>query len=212
VTFTPHQSIYNVGDTLRISTIFSDSIEDLCTLNTFEIEGWPFRPLSQLYRFTDATTWDSGFRVNEIMIDSLYGISYRAFSMWADQFISTTIFEDDEYHFQFELILEQPGRYIFTMTDNYEATLRGGSGPDPNAEANAVTFEGKCPNIDYTVYPMVDSGDDHLDDFFGELEHLDSTTFLTDLGSIREHRRSLNYTGSGVKAEFNAFYGFEVVE
>jgi len=202
---------YNIGDTLLISTIFSDSIEDLCTLNTFEIEGFPFQPVSQLYRFTDATTWDSGYRVNELRIDSLYGIIYSASNMLADQFRSTTIFENDAYHFQFEIIFKEPGRYIFTMTDVYEVTLRGGQG-DPNAAANAITFDGKCPNLNYEVFPMVDSGDDHLDDFFGELEHLDSTTFRRTLGSIQEHRRSLNYTGSGVKAEFNAFYGFEVVE
>ena len=39
ITITPHQLTYHIGDTIKISTIFSDSIEDIGTQQTFKIEG-----------------------------------------------------------------------------------------------------------------------------------------------------------------------------
>lgn len=72
ITISPHQLTYQVGDTISINTIFSDFVEDLGTQQTFQIEGFPFKPVSLLYRFYDGLEWDAGYRVNELLIDSIY--------------------------------------------------------------------------------------------------------------------------------------------
>lgn len=119
ITISPHQLEYKVGDTLHINTIFSDSIYDIGTKHTFKIRNFPFKPASLLYRFTDSNTYDSGYRVNELHIDSSYQHMYKYSSFYADTYQAKTIYENDQYRFESQLIFKVPGRYVSVFTDFY---------------------------------------------------------------------------------------------
>lgn len=218
ITISPHKLQYTVGDTIRISTVFSDSIYDLGTQQTFKIEGFPFKPLSLLYRFTDSDTYDSGYRVNELNIDSIYNHVYNYSSIYADGYRAYTIYdyENNQYRFESELILKETGRYILLFTDlhgNHEAS--GNS--ELNAEADAIRFEGQCldedgdPLLPYYLCSMIDSGDDNLEHFEEELIYLDEEVYR---GDLRFNRGDpLDALGYGkISVEFSGFFGFEVVE
>ena len=208
VTISPHKLKYDVGDTINISTIFSDSIYDLGTQQTFKIEGFPFQPLSLLYRFTSSNTYDSGYRVNEFHIDSVYNHVYNYSSNYADAYLAYTIYEDNQYGFESRLALKEPGRYILLFTDIYQQHNASGNS-DLNAEADAITFEGKCPTLQYYICSMIE-GDDHLELFEDELVYLDEEVYRGKLGSIEG---SLGPLGpGGIAVEFSGFFGFEVVE
>ncbi|MFK8105212.1 MAG: hypothetical protein AB8G15_22050 [Saprospiraceae bacterium] len=209
ITIAPHQLTYQVGDTIGISTIFSDSIYDLGTQTTFKIEGFPFIPLSLLYRFKDGNTHDSGYRVNEYYIDSSYNHVYNYSNTYADAIKGYTIYENEEYHYKFQLILRETGTYIFLMNDVYQ-NHNGSGNSNLNAEADAITFEGKCDNLSYYLCSMIDSGDDHLDHFMNKLVYLDKEVYRGKLGSIAVALDPLK-TGS-IAVEFSGFFGFEVVE
>lgn len=209
ITITPHKLTYAVGDTIRISTIFSDSIEDLGTQQTFIIEGFPFKPTSLLFRFTASDAYDSGYRVNELKIDSVYEHIYNYSSNYADGYRAYTIYDENQYKFESQLILKQPGRYILLFSDLYQSYNASGN-EELNAEADAITFEGQCPTLPYYICSMIDSGDDHLELFEDELVYLDEEVYRGKLGSIEG---SLGPLKSGsIAVEFSGFFGFEVVE
>ncbi|HFD31911.1 MAG TPA: hypothetical protein ENJ28_04250, partial [Gammaproteobacteria bacterium] len=147
ITISPHKLQYKVGDTIQIKTVFSDSIYDIGTQETFKIEGFPFQPASLLYRFTDNDVYDSGYRVNELNIDSLYNSRYNYSTNYADGYRAETLYDGKQYKFESQLILKKPGRYILIFTDMYEEHLRGAP-PEYNAEADAVRFEGQCLDDD----------------------------------------------------------------
>lgn len=144
ITIEPHQLTYQVGDTLRISTVFSDSIYDLSTEQTFKIQDFPFKPFSLLYRFYDSLEWDAGYSVNELYIPEEYEAVFRNSTNYADHFRAYTIYENEQYRFNMEVVLKEPGRYVMIFTDIYQEHLGGGAS-ELNEEADAITFAGKMP-------------------------------------------------------------------
>lgn len=210
ITISPHQMTYKVGDSIQINTIFSDSIYDLGTQQTFQIREFPFKPISLLYRFTNDSTYDSGYRVNELVIDSSYRHVYNYSSNYADGFRAYTIYNGERYSFESTLILKEPGRYILVFSDLYEEHSGSGN-PELNAEADAITFEGKCPTLEYSMCNMIDSGDDHLQFFEPELVYLDKEVYRDGLRYRGGNALDALYPGA-ISVEFAGFFGFEVKE
>jgi len=199
---------YSIGDTIRISTIFSDSLYDLGTQQTFKIEGFPFKPITLLFRFYDGMNWDSGYRVNESYVDDIYKPNYNYSSNYADSYRGYTIYENGVYKFILQLILKEEGRYILLFSDKFQDYIGSGN-HELNAEANAITFEGKCPTLPYYICSMIE-GDDHLEYFEEELVHLDNEVYRGKLGSIEGSLGVLK--SGGIRVEFSGFFGFIVEE
>lgn len=211
ITVAPHQMQYRVGDTIRISTSTTNQIEDLSSGETFEINGFPFKPITLLFRFYEEGMWDAGYRVNELIIDTLaFDFYYNYSSEYADGFRAKTIFTEDGYEFFFDLVLNEPGRYVMLLTDKYQ-DHNGGGNSELNAAADAITFEGKCPNAGYYLCSMIDSGDPHLEEFMPEIIHLEETVYRGKLASIGAGSLGPLRSG-GITIEWSGFYGFEVVE
>ncbi|MFK8105211.1 MAG: hypothetical protein AB8G15_22045, partial [Saprospiraceae bacterium] len=171
ITIAPHQLTYQVGDTITISTVFSDSIYDIGTQTTFKIEGFPFKPTSLLFRFYNGNNYDAGYSVNEFTIDSIYNPAYFYSSNYTDGYRAYTIHENNQYKFESQLILKEPGTYMLLFSDLYQ-DYNGSGNSNLNAEADAITFEGKCDNLSYFLCSVIDSGDDHLDHFMSNLVYL----------------------------------------
>jgi len=208
VTITPHQMTYNVGDTMRISTIFSDSIQDIGTNQTFKIEGFPFTPITLLYRFYDGMKWDAGYRVNESYVDSIYQPNYNFSSSYADSYRAKTIYEDGMYKFELEVVLKEKGRYVLVFSDKYQDYNASGN-QELNAEADSITFEGKCDVLGYYLCSMIE-GEAHLESFMDEIKRLDSHVYG---GKLRIGESSADQLGAGsLSVEWNGFFGFEVVD
>lgn len=218
ITIIPHRLQYNVGDTIKINTVFSDSIYDLGTQQTFKIEGFPFKPLSLLYRFTDKETYDSGYRVNDLKIDSIYNHVYNYSSNYADGYRAYTIYdsENNQYSFESELILKETGRYILLFSDLYQSYNASGN-EEKNTEADAIRFEGQCIDENgrvlllYYLCSMIDSGDDNLEHFEEELIYLDEEVYRGKLAHIGSNALDPLYPGT-IPLEFSGFFGFEVIE
>ncbi|MEM9835176.1 MAG: hypothetical protein AAF828_01660, partial [Bacteroidota bacterium] len=200
---------YRVGDTLRISTSTSNMIEDLSTGESFVIEYFPFKPLSLLYQFTDGLNWQAGYRFNGVRTDSIYSPIYYPSTRFADAIQAYTIYRDDSYEFEFDLILREKGRYILLLSDLYQSHLGSGNS-ELNADADAITFAGKCPTLGYYICSMIE-GPTYLENYAEELLHLDETVYRGGLGSVEAGATGPLGTG-GVRLEWSGFFGFEVVE
>lgn len=208
ISIVPHQMQFKVGDTIQINTTFTDSIYDLSTQQTYKIKDFPFKPISLLYRFIDKDTYDSGYRVNVLIIDSIFNPLYHYSSRFTDGFGAYTLYQNDKYIFKSQLILKKPGRYILLFSDFYQINLGTGSS-ELNTIADAITFEGKC--MPYFPVSMIDSGSDHLEAFEDELIYLDQKVYD---GKLSYHMKGQpNPLGYGaLTVEFEGCFGFEVVE
>ncbi len=209
ITISPHQAEYNVGDTIRISTVFSDSIEDLGTQEIFKIENFPFKPLSLLYKFDGNEAHSSGYGPNELQVEDIYLPDSFQSSNYANGYNAKSIYSNGHYQFESQLILKEVGRYLLLFTDVYQDNIGTGN-VDRNATADAITFEGKCPTLPYYICSMIDSGDDHLDMYEEELVYLDNEVYHSQLGSIESSIGPLG--AGGIRLEWNGGFGFEVVE
>jgi len=208
VTISPHKLQYRIGDTMKISTIFSDSIRDIGTQQTFKIEGFPFKPTSLLFRFYEDMNYDSGYRENELYIDSIYNHNYFYSSNYADGYRAHTIYDNSQYKFESRLVLKKSGRYILLFSDLYQDHNASGNS-ELNSEADAIDFEGKCPTLQYYICSMIE-GEDNLELFEDELVYLDEEVYRGKLGTIESSTGPLK-SGS-IAIEFSGFFGFEVVE
>ena len=209
ITISPHQSIYNIGDTLNISTVFTDSIYDLGTQQTFKIENFPFMPTSLLYRFDGSGGHSSGYGPNELQIDSIYNPRSSSSSMFANSYRADTRYADGKYSFESKIILKETGRYMLLFRDMYQNHSASGNS-DLNAEADAITFDGKCDALRYFLCSVIDSGDTHLNEYEEELIYLNEEVYNNNLSSVRG---AIEVVGSGViTVEWNGFFGFEVIE
>lgn len=173
VTVTPNKRWYNVGDTIIFSSNFSDSLYDSNMEHTFKIEGFPFRPYSYLYRIQDDNVMSLGYGANEVHVPEENNPVFRPAGIYTDAIYAEMVHRDDAYHFQIELVLETPGRYIFLQRDSYNdirLTEREG-----NEEANAVQFEGKCANS--FLLRIEQTGEDNMEYFYDELYILDEKVY-----------------------------------
>ena len=210
ITITPHKIEYRIGDTIKISTVFTDSINDLGTGQVFKIENFPFQPFSLLYRFHNGLEWDAGFRVNSVRVDSIYQPKYNASSNYADQIRGRTLYEGGMYRFEIEVVLNEAGRYILLLTDVYQEFNASGA-PELNAEADAITFEGKCPTLRYYICSMIE-GEDNLELFENEMVHLDKVVYGDKLGSIHDRNSTGIYGVGSIGIEWSGMFAFEVTE
>ncbi len=209
IAISPHKSVYSIGDTISISTVFSDSIYDLGTQQTFEIKNFPFQPTSLLYRFDGGAEHSSGYGPNELHIDEIYNPRSFSSSMFANGYRADTRYTDGEYNFKSELVLKETGRYILLFSDMYQDHNASGNS-DLNEEADAITFEGQCDALKYFLCSMIDSGDAHLDDYEEELIYLNEQVYRDNLGSVRGEFEAVG--AGGITIEWSGFFGFEVVE
>ena len=203
VTVTPHQLEYQVGDTITISTIFSDSIYDLSREVSFKIENFPFEPFTKLYKFDMQFNWELGHELNEVIVDSIYqGPDPLTNHLEACYF--KTQYINNQYEFSYQIVLTEPGRYCFLMTDIYEIRDRS-----DNAIANNIEFEGKCIDSGLRVCSVL-QGDPHFDEFTSEMIHLDKRIYKDDLSRL--HGVDSELFGGGSEFEWNGFFGFIVSE
>jgi hypothetical protein len=190
--------------------VFSDSIYDLSTEHTFKIQSFPFKPVSLLYRFYDGLNWDAGYSVNELYIPDEYEPFFRNSSNYADHFRAYTIYENEQYRFNMEVVLNEPGRYVMIFTDLYEEHTGSGA-PELNDEANAINFEGKCAVLDYNICSIIE-GDNQIEHFETEMVYIDKEINGDSFASIYDSNSTGVYERGGTAIEWSGVYGFEVIE
>ena len=209
ISITPHQKSYRVGDTMNVKIFFSDSIFDVSRETRFKIENFPFEPASQLYRIEE-DAWQSGYRINELIVDEeKFNTRYNFQSRVSDDMRGFTVYEDDYYHFEYDLVFNTPGTYIIMTTDQYE--FNTGSGlSEFNEDINAIEFEGRCPDSNFYICSIIE-GDPHYYDFLDELIYLDKEIQKDKLSRLNNLDKE-HFGSGGVPIEWNGVFCFEVLE
>lgn len=208
ISVTPHQTVYRVGDTLTISMHFSDSILDLSRETYFKIENFPFEPVTLLYRINGDSTWDSGYLLNQVLVEDKFNPRFNPQSNKAADMRGFTIYEEGYYHFEYKVVLETPGRYSTLITDMYEQNIV--LDPERNAVADAIEFEGRCPQSNFAVAMIIDK-EQKYEDYLEELIFLDKEIYWDGLTTLDPSLSDALEKGQGF-FEWWGMYFFEVVE
>lgn len=187
---------------------FSDTIFDLSRETTFLIEEFPFQPTNLLYRVYDGG-WDSGFRINELLIDDKYNARYNFQSDLSDDMRGFTLYENGRYEFEYKIVLETSGKYCTIISDQYEHNLGSGLS-ELNETANSIKFDGRCPDADFYIASIIE-GESNIDEYLNELVYLDKEVYFDKLGRLNNLNREL-FGRNALPLEWNGVFCFEVVE
>ena len=210
VTVSPHQLTYSVGDTITFTMRYSDSVYDISRDTKFKIEGFPFEPVTLAYLMQGDTAWLSAYYYNEVLIDSTqYNPRYNPQTNRPADMRGFTVYEDGYYHFEYKLVMNTPGRYITVITDQYESNL--GTLSHRNDPANAVQFEGRCPQSNFAIATVI-QGDAHFEDFIPELVYLDKEVHNDNWSRLDDVDKVHFGGGRGKFLEWIGIYCFEVIE
>ena len=206
----PHQQYYNVGESITISFDFPNEIFDLTRNVSFTIDDFPFRPIIFMYKFTDVNNWESGFELQDIVIDSSHFIDFNINSNnTPNTLLGKTTFSDSVYKFNAEIVLQEKGTYILVVADQYMENVGGGN-PEANNYANNIQFEGRCPETNFFICNIIKSGSLHVNEYQEYLKYLDREVYRNELSRIDDND-SLDYFGTGSLAmDWLGFFSFEV--
>lgn len=212
VSIYPHQIRYEVGDTIRIATHHSTLIYNLSAQQEHEIAGFPFRPISLLYKVDRETeTHESGYVINGLAIDSIYHPEYFNSRYGVIGFRGRTRYARGQYRFEAELVLREAGKYVLLLEDRrVEYTSSTIEDPEQETIDSIMQASGLCTQRVLLVFNMVDSGDDYFDSFQQELIYLDEEVYS---GKLEHSDSNRDFLGTGsLRVERAGCFAFEVVE
>ena len=177
IVYTPRQPVYKVGDTITVTIEMDDEVMDLSRQMDFKITDFPFQPFFHLYHIED-NEWQSGIGPNGVSIDSIYQPRIiGGTSSFARSLRGTSTYISNQYKFEFELILQQPGKYITYVTDKayevFDGEFTDGSNPE---YLNHINHSG-CPEPVYVVCYTMEQ-DRHLDEYLDEFIFLDREVYF----------------------------------
>lgn len=205
----PHNQFYSIGDTLKVEMIFSNEIYDLTRCTYFQINEFPFRPLIQIYRFTALDVWESGITPKNFVMDSTYILGFINSSTSASTIFGKTVFQQDRYKFNLEIELDKSGIYVLVISDNYMNNLGGGN-TNGNAYADTIEFKGRCPDTDFYLCNIIESGSLHIDEYHKVLRHLDKQVFNDQLARVGDLDTAGYFGSGGIGIDWTGFFSFEV--
>ncbi len=206
LTLSPQQTTYQVGDTLRVSMIFSDSIYDGNYDRKFKIPNYPMRMATTLFKL-EADTIKWGFDSNSLLLDS----TFQSRILPGSDRIGTAVYgipvhENDSYNYFFDIILTTPGTYVMQSRDDY---MVASGRSEFYKEVLNIDFEGRCQGIGFSVHIRV-QGDNQVWEFLDEFKAFNELSNNIWGSQVDSLNQAIGTNGRWLEAW--GTYCFEVVE
>jgi len=210
----PYKNVYKLGDTITFKFTTSDSIYDLSAEQKFLIRDFPFRPGSVFFKITSDSTYASGYRENQFIIEEKYDAIYQSPARYADFIRGNTIYEDGEYLFEYKIVLETTGKYAILHFDKHNENRLQGNQED-NAQARKIDFDGKCNEAEIWIN-LVHQENSNFENYIDCWEWIDENVYDGLIEAIDKDLRMrydfLNKGGGNLLIDWSAPFAFEVVE
>jgi len=168
-----------------------------------------------MFNITSDSTYRSGNRVNSIIVDEKYDPVFISPGNYVDFMRANTIYENGEYIFEYEIVLETSGKYLMYHFDRHNDNQLVGKEED-NAVADNIDFDGKCDGVSITISYNI-KGNDGFEEYIDCWEFLDRNVFMNALTTINQdwlmkYDFLQETTGFEKIIEWSAPFAFEVVE
>ena len=155
-TFNPVQTVYSVGDTITLRSVFEDQVYDRANDQTFTLEDFSFYPLASFERL-DTMGIDTIEVVTEEHFDFIIDpeFDFRIFntSCCGAGLLGQYDYESNEYSLEYKLVPKKSGLYLMYFNSSI-----GRNGEDQD-------FPGKCrlTDISNTRTVLNDGADNNAD-------------------------------------------------
>jgi len=213
VTITPHQKVYKVGDTMTVSSTYSDEIYDLNMQTHFKITDFPFEPINLLYKFTEEG-FEHGYRINELIVDDKFNTRYVTQSRFSDDFRGFSIYENGMYHYKYKIVFQTPGIYTTVMEDKIEGFTKDEIQDRHKELLTTIDFKDYCGDEDGNLTISVKTviqGDPHYEDYIDQLVHLDKVIYRDNFKRV-EGIDNDKFGNGSLAIDWSGIFLFEVVE
>ncbi len=152
-TLSPAKETYKIGDTISISSRFSDQVYEAVTDQFYPLVDFKFYPTFELNEISDSIIDQGALNNFEVIIDTVkYDLTEFIYSSGSVTYDGQYLYKNGVYSLEYKLIPKATGLYDF-----YQSTLVGGIGEEQD-------FPGKCRNIDTRVRTILnDRADNNID-------------------------------------------------
>ena len=135
-TLSPAKDTFRVGDTIHISSVFSNEVYERQTEAFYKLENWRFYPTTRLDKIdkVDSNFVQDGLADFEYIIPVQYDYDRFDYGSGSIGLLGEYQYQSGQYSLEFKLIPQQPGLYYFTQF--------AAQGIDDEQD-----FPGRCPRV-----------------------------------------------------------------
>ena len=153
-TLSPAKDTFRVGDTIHISSVFSDEVYERQTEEYYKLEDWRFYPTTRLDKIdkVDSNFVQDGLADFQYIIPTQYDYDRFDYGSGAIGLLGEYLYQDGQYSLKFKLIPQQPGLYYFTQF--------AAQGIDDDQD-----FPGRCPRVTSETNVELNGGADNNVEF-----------------------------------------------
>ncbi|MBK8474665.1 MAG: hypothetical protein IPL33_22180 [Sphingobacteriales bacterium] len=154
-TLSPAKDTFNIGDTITISSIFSDQVYDKSTEQHYKLENFKFYPETFIYKIDTIRTVNN-LSEFDFIIDPKYNYYIFSYSTGDRSLIGQYNYANNTYSLEYQIIPKVKGLYGL----NHSSSIIGlGESQD---------FEGRCRGIISDVDVTLNEGADNNVNFLLE--------------------------------------------
>jgi len=136
VELSPIKEVYNIGDTISITSMFSDRLYEEKTDREYDLVNFKFYPAMRLREISDSIADEAGALYFDIAINDEFNFNQFNYSDGAIGYIGDYNYENNSYKLNYKIIPQSSGLFHFS-----HLTALTTLGHDQE-------FEGKCRNVD----------------------------------------------------------------
>jgi hypothetical protein len=153
-TLSPAKDTFRIGDTIHISSVFSDEVYERQTEAFYKLENWRFYPTTRMDRIdkVDPNFIQDGLADFDYIIPAEFDYSRFDYGSGSIGLLGEYLYKDNEYSLEFKLIPHQLGLYYFTQFAAQGIEERQdfpGRCPSKISETNVELNGGIDNNIDF---------------------------------------------------------------
>ncbi len=143
ITLSPVKEIYKIGDTISISSQFSDQVYEAQTDQFYSLTDFKFYPEISIGEISDSIINRGALNDFEVIVDTLkYDFTKFFFSSGGISYDSEYLYEEGAYSLAYRIIPKVAGLYVFGQDSNtdYLDEHQGFSGKCSNKVVNVRTI------------------------------------------------------------------------
>lgn len=150
-TLSPAKDTFNIGDTITISSVFSDLVYETKTQSYYKLENFRFYPKTMI-RKIDTIRETNNMYEFDFIVDSKYNYTFFNYSSGNRSLFGQYSYTNGTYDLEYKVIPKIKGLYKLTHSSSIYAL-----GEDQD-------FEGRCKNlISDVIVTMNEGGDNNVD-------------------------------------------------
>jgi len=158
VTLSPAKDTFNIGDTITITSTFSDVVFDRSTLKYFKLVDFKFYPEMRMREISDTATNEAALLNFEVLIDGSYNFVPFQYSDGVS-LVGQYNYSNNKYQLEYKIIPTKAGLFyhsIFTLLFEFGKN-QDFDGRCPHSKAGLDTYQKLNDGADNNVGFLLDS-------------------------------------------------------